>query len=223
VYHSRQYKGPDIDVHDLNATAAGINASAHLLPPFPFDSVGYACTSDSAVLGASTIAHLVSGGAQVSPAAVTNPMTAALRAFSALNARKIAVLTPYTKDITQILVRVFEQHVNVTNIASFNQTSDAIVARIMPSSILAGIHQLAQQSPKPDLIFVSCTQARTVDIIAEAEKAVGIPVVASNSAMAWDMMRLAGLLTPAVQAAIEPLGRLYGAPVEGQGPRHACP
>ena len=135
MYHSRQFKGPSIDVHSLNSTKANISASAQLLPSFPFDAIGFACTSDAAVLGPSAIAGLVAAGASVSHSTVTNPMTAAIRAFHALGAQRIAVLTPYTEDITRLLVSVFDQsNITVTSIATFNQATLPYASRLAKPS-----------------------------------------------------------------------------------------
>ena len=224
LYHTRQYKGPAIDVHSLNSTKKNISAAASLLPQFAFDSIGFACTSDAVVLGASAIAGLVAATVQVQESAVTNPLTAAMRALHALSARRVAVLTPYTADISQMLLSVFERNgLQISAIAIFNQTADAVVARIDKRSVLDAVQRLAQSAERPDAIFVSCTQTRTVELLVEAERLTGLPVVSSNSAMAWDMLRLAGLLTADVQHSLALFGgRLFGTPVAGQGPRHQC-
>ncbi|MDA0801801.1 MAG: Asp/Glu racemase, partial [Proteobacteria bacterium] len=44
-----------------------------------------------------------------------------------------------------------------------------------------------------DAIFISCTSLKCATIIAIAEAKYGIPVISSNSAIAWDMARLARL------------------------------
>jgi maleate isomerase len=48
-----------------------------------------------------------------------------------------------------------------------------------------------------DAIFISCTSLKCATIIAIAESQFGIPVISSNSAIAWDMARLARLAMPA--------------------------
>ncbi|WP_162268455.1 hypothetical protein [Bradyrhizobium manausense] len=44
----------------------------------------------------------------------------------------------------------------------------------------------------PDALFVSCTAVRIVPYIEELEREIGIPVISSSQAMAWDALRLAG-------------------------------
>eukprot|EP00947_MAST-08B_sp_MAST-8B-sp1_P002321 g2321.t1 len=201
------------------------NTSA-LLPLFPFDSIGFACTSDAAVLGPSVIGDLVSHGAMVAPSSVTNPLTAAIAALQALNVSRVALLTPYTLDVTEILAKQFEKHALViTTIATFNQSEDAVVARISPASVLDSVKKLkALDGGQAEAIFVSCTQTRTIDIIARAEQSTGLPVVSSNSALVWHMLKLAGLLQPDTRAELATFGgKLFQAPVTDQGQRHTCP
>jgi maleate isomerase len=224
MYHTRMDKGPEIDVHDLNATRDLIPAAAALLPRFPFDAVGFACTSDAAVLGEAELSELVAKGAEVPSTAVTNPLTAAKRALLALNATRVGMLTPYTEDITSTMADLFEEDgMRISAIRIFNQTDDSTVARITPDSVLAGLEAVAAADPTLDAIFVSCTQTRTVDVIRTAEKRIGKPVVSSNSAMAWDLLRLAGLLTETRRQQLSSFGgRLFSVPVASHPAPRDC-
>ena len=44
-----------------------------------------------------------------------------------------------------------------------------------------------------EAVFASCTNLRATGVIAEAEARLGKPVITSNQALAWHMLRLAGL------------------------------
>ena len=126
-----------------------------LLPAFPYDTVGFACTSDATVLGPDTVAELVAAGADVDAAAVTNPLTAATRALKALNATKVGVLLPYTEEVSGLVVDKFEAyHIPVDDVAIFNETSDAVVARITEDSVVGAIEKIAATGV--DAVFVSC-------------------------------------------------------------------
>lgn len=223
MYVARQHKGPDIDVGSLNETEAEIRNVSALLPDYAYDSVGFACTSDAAVLGPDVVASLVAAGAPVAAEAVTNPLTAAIRAFKALGAKSVGVLLPYTQEVSGLVVDKFvEYDIPVSSVAIFDVTTDEVVSRIDAASVLAAIRKLAASGA--DAVFVSCTNTRTIDVIARAEALTGIPVVSSNSAMAWDMMRLAGMLTEDVKNDRATFGgALFKVPVENQGPRHPCP
>jgi maleate isomerase len=45
---------------------------------------------------------------------------------------------------------------------------------------------------KPDALFISCTALRTAPIVARLEAALGLPVVTSNQALTWNMLRTGG-------------------------------
>ena len=86
---------------------------------------------------------------------------------------------------------------------SFEQSEERIVARIAPDSVLQAILDVGR-SEECDAVFVSCTNLRTIEIIETAETALGKPVLSSNQALAWHMVRLAGL-----DDAPAGLGRLF--------------
>jgi len=44
--------------------------------------------------------------------------------------------------------------------------------------------------PESDAIFISCTNFRTLEIIESLENKLGKPVVTSNSASMWQMLRV---------------------------------
>ena len=54
-------------------------------------------------------------------------------------------------------------------------------------------------------IFISCGALRSIEIIDELEQLAGKAVITSNQAMAWDVMRLAG-----IQDRVSGYGRLLG-------------
>ena len=48
-------------------------------------------------------------------------------------------------------------------------------------------------TPDADTLFISCGALRSIDIIAELEQRLAKPVICSNQAMMWDMLRQAGI------------------------------
>ena len=54
-------------------------------------------------------------------------------------------------------------------------------------------HALAQWHNDADAVFLSCTTIRSVPIIAALERDLGRPVVTSNQAMVWHVLRQAGI------------------------------
>ena len=66
------------------------------------------------------------------------------------------------------------------------------MARIEKASILDAAISLGR-SDEVDGVFISCTSLRAAEIIEQAEEILGKPVTASNHALAWHLLRLAGI------------------------------
>ena len=79
---------------------------------------------------------------------------------------------------------------DVINAATFSEDRDSIVGIISPKSIFNAIETLIVQSDNLDAIFISCTSLKCGSIIALAEEKFGLPILSSNSVLAWDMMKL---------------------------------
>jgi len=86
---------------------------------------------------------------------------------------------------------------------SFNNPVDDEVARITIEATRDAAIELAR-SPEVEGILVSCTSLRTLEIIADVERATGKPMVSSNQAQAWHMLRLGK-----VDDRLPGLGRLF--------------
>ena len=69
---------------------------------------------------------------------------------------------------------------------------DQVVARISETSTLNAIIEIGSSSDC-DAVFVSCTNLRSFRILAQAEETLGKPVLSSNQAIAWHLLRLAGV------------------------------
>ncbi|MEZ5846212.1 MAG: aspartate/glutamate racemase family protein [Geminicoccaceae bacterium] len=164
-----------------------------ILPGSTLDVVAFGCTSATMVLGEDFVFAEI---ARVQPTArSTTPITAALAAFEALGAKRIAVLTPYTRDVN-IVVQAFieERGFTVPVFGSFNEPDDPTVGRIDSESIENAICRLLDRSDA-DAVFVSCTSMRIAARCAAIEARTGIPVTSSNHALAWHCLKLANANT----------------------------
>lgn len=195
------------DTHVSTETLAAMGprltgAAATLLPEGNFDVIGYGCTSASTVLGEAFVVDAVR--AAKPGAEVTTPITAAFRAFKALGMRRVAVLTPYAREVNEVVLRYLQAGgVEVPVFGSFNEPNDRIVGRIDTASVRAAIGRLVE-GHEIDGIFVSCTSVRLVDAISDLEAETGLPVTSSNHALIWDCLRQAG-----INDRLDGLGRLF--------------
>src|ERR1700677_1235610 len=105
-YESRVFNDHDITPETLRAIGAGIAPSVDLiLPSIELDVVAFGCTSATMTLGEDAVfAEIHKARPHV---ACTTPVTAALAAFRALNAKSVGLLTPYAPQINRNLVAYF--------------------------------------------------------------------------------------------------------------------
>ena len=192
IYHARIANSPNISPDSLQAMEPLITATAELiLPGDTLDVLAYACTSASIVLGTSTVAKNLN--AAKPEAKTTNPAFAAFEAFAALGAKRIAVLTPYSKNVNAMVQNSLEDvGFDVPVFGSFNEPHDPTVAAIDSQSLKTGIARITE-GQDVDAIFISCTSVRIVADVAAIETELDIPVTSSNHALAWHCLRLAGV------------------------------
>jgi len=207
LYHSRIPSDPDVTPETLARMEAQIPASTRLLPEgLDFDVIGYGCTSGATIIGAEKVSRAINS---VKPGTITtDPLTAVKAALKSLGTRRIGFLTPYVAEVSQAMRENLEASgLEIAAFGSYEQSEEQLVARIAPESVLRSILKVGG-SADCDAIFASCTNLRTLKVLEAAEAALGKPVIASNQALAWHMLRLAGINdTPAG------LGRLFQAPL----------
>lgn len=203
LYGSRLHNSPHITPETLKEMEGLIVPATELLPPMvDLSVVAFACTSGAMVIGEGRVAELIHS---VRPkTAVTDPVTAAIAALRASGVKRVGLLTPYTADINMRLrSALIARGLEIPVMGSFNEADDDIVARITPEAILDAVVKLGQ-SDACDGVFVSCTSLRVAGIVEAAEAQIGKPVTSSNHALAWHMLRLAG-----INDEIPGFGRLY--------------
>ena len=194
-----EHKGIAIVAADILALALlkatdgpqDLPAAAALLPQeADFDAVAYGCTSGTTLIGVDRVRALVQGA--VKTRHVAQPLSATLAAFAALEVASIGLVSPYIDTVSGPMRQTFEAAgYAVPAMVSFGEEVEANVARIDPASIHAAALEVGS-NPEVQVVFLSCTNLRTLDIIADLEQRLGKPVVSSNQALAWHMARLSG-------------------------------
>ena len=202
-YHSRIPNSLEVTSETLTDMEQRLPAAAALLPrELDFDVIGYGCTSAATLIGPDRVTAAIQS--EHPGVSCTNPITAAIAALHALDAHRVAVVTPYTAEVTAPIARSFaDAGLSVTALGSFLEPNDFTVARISPQSIADGVRTVAR-SADCDAVFVSCTSLRLLASVKDLESEVGVPVLSSNMALFWHLLRLAG-----VADEIEELGRLF--------------
>ncbi|MBC8259418.1 MAG: aspartate/glutamate racemase family protein [SAR324 cluster bacterium] len=191
-YHARIPNEMEITKDSLAKMESELSPAAALLPAaFNFKAIGYGCTSGATIIGEENVAKAIQ---LVHPdTLISNPLTACKAAFQALGLKRIAFLTPYDPAITSAMRdNLLENGFEIPVTGSFFESDDFKVGRISPDSILEAIEKIGTRDDC-DGVFVSCTNLRVAEIIETAEERLGKAVTSSNHALAWHLLRLAGI------------------------------
>ncbi|MEM9432068.1 MAG: aspartate/glutamate racemase family protein [Pseudomonadota bacterium] len=191
LHITRIPSGAALNPETIRDMEAALPAAAALMPEaVRFDAVGYGCTSGSTLIGAHRVRALVQAGCRTE--AVTDPLTAAFAAFSSLNCTRVGIVSPYIASVSEALRRAFEAHgFEVPRVVSFGEEIEANVARIAPTSIRSAAESLVGGSAL-DGVFLSCTNLRTLGVLDDLQRALGLPVLSSNLALAWHLAEHSG-------------------------------
>ncbi len=192
LHVTRLPSGAELTPDSIADMERALPDAARLLPAVqPLDVVGYACTSGTTLIGADRVRKLVMGATRTGT--VTDPLTAALAQCRSLGLARVGIVSPYVASVAEPIRAAFKAAgVTVPDTLSFGEQVEAKVARISPQSIAGAARALAQRS-KLDAVFLSCTNLRTLDILAPLTQELGLPVLSSNQCLAAHMGALANV------------------------------
>ncbi|MER5916271.1 aspartate/glutamate racemase family protein [Streptomyces sp. NPDC001982] len=169
------------------------------------EAVTYACTSGSFIGGVAGERAMCEAVRDVVPVPATTTSGALLDALAEFGARRVAVITPYTKSLTDALEDYLAQAgVAVTGREYLGLTRE--IWRVPYQAVLdmarGGVAAGA------DALFISCTNLPTYDVIPQLEAELRMPVLSANQVTIWAALRSIGI--PAVgsyQALLDPAAR----------------
>ena len=171
---------------------SALSGDASLFPRgLVFDVVGYGCTSGTAQIGAGAIAARVRVG---TPARhVSEPVSALIAACEHLDLDRIAIVSPYVASVSDQLRDVLRAAtIETPHFISFDEANEEAVTQIDDASIIAATKSV-MDGADVQAVFLSCTNLRTLDVIAPLQAELGVPVLSSNLVLAWHMLRLSGV------------------------------
>ena len=188
---SRVPSSVEVTLDSLAEMEGALTGAAALFPVgHRFDVVGYGCTSGTATIGVDVIAARVQAGAAADQ--VSEPVSALIAACRALGLARIAILSPYVASVSDRLRHVLHgAGIDTPHFDSFDEANEAAVTQIDAASIRAAALSV-MDGAQVDGLFLSCTNLRTLDVIAPLQDQLGVPVLSSNLVLAWDMLRLSG-------------------------------
>lgn len=130
--------------------------------------------------------------AEGNPAPVVSSAGALIDTLNLLGARSVAIVAPYLPSLTERVCDYIEaEGVVVADARSLSVADNSAVGRLDPQRLLA----IADQLPRDvDAIVLSaCVQMPSLQVIEVAEARLGLPVISSATATAFQTLRQLGL------------------------------
>jgi maleate isomerase len=183
------------------ATSSDIEQAAKTFKAIKPAVVAYACTAASICRGIGGDADISSRISDIVGVPATTTGTAVVAGLRALGVARVAVLTPYIEAVTRALV-------------DFLSASGLTVVRHQAVGLRLGfadvppwdVYRHAREAfvPEAEALFISCTNFRSLEVVAALEGDRGRPALSANQCTMWHALRLAGIHEP-----VPNLGRLF--------------
>jgi maleate isomerase len=200
TFHSSRMRMKTVKKEELAAMDAESDRCALELSDARVDVLGYACLVAIMSMGKSY--HLTSQerlhGRTVengSPAPVVTSAGALVDALRVVGAKRIAVVAPYMKPLTQLVIEYIEHEgVKVTDFRALEIPDNIEVGRHDPAK-LPGIVAGMDVSDVDAIVLSACVQMPSLPSIAEVEARTGKPVITAAVATTYAMLRALELRT----------------------------
>jgi len=152
--------------------------------------IAFCCTSGSFIKGRNYNDKIINNIEKKLGITTITTSSAVIEAFKILNLKKISMVTPYNDEIAEKEVYFFEKAIN--NFKVLKVINLGIIEALPKGNVSPTItYNLAREvnSSESQAIFISCTNLRTIEIIDRLEKDLNKPVVTSNQATVWAILK----------------------------------
>ena len=125
-------------------------------------------------------------------APVVTSAGALVRAFDTLDAKRVAVITPYLQNLTDTVVDYFEgEGIDVVDSISLECPDNLEVAELDPTNLLGHMESL-DHADADAVVLSSCVQMPSLSSIQAAEDRLGKPVLSASVATTYDILTSLG-------------------------------
>lgn len=177
---------------------------AEYLKDFSPDAVVMNCTGASVAHGAQGDALMAQRLRERLGLPATNTMVAIKEALNALRADRLLHVCPFADEFSRVERESLEASgYTVARTVSLGFTDAKEAAQMTPERIASIVRE--QIDGDIGAVLLSCANVRAFEATHELEASLGMPVVTSNQATLWAVLRLAGW-----KGRIERAGRLFG-------------
>jgi len=186
--HVARMRLKEVTLSKLMAMEKEIEPAALMLADAKVNIIGFGCTSGSLFRGLGHDQEIVTRIEKITDIPAIATAGAVVDALKTLNPSRISVATPYTEEINSLERRFLEEN--------------GFVIQRMNGLGIKDNQKIGEQNPRTaydlvkevdtaqsDGVFVSCTNLKTIEVIDRLEEELKKPIISSNTATLWAMLR----------------------------------
>ena len=171
--------------------------AAQLLASASVDLLCYGCTVETILQGIQYDKTLTDELTSATGIPAITMAGAVIEALKELRARRIAIVTPYIEELNRLekafmesigFEVVYEKGLGISDTAKIGELPLSTVYRLGREALKA--------APEADVLFLSCGNMRTIEVLSVLERDTGKPAISSNQALVWASLRAAGVNEP---------------------------
>lgn len=190
--HTTRLPLAEVTPKSLDKMVKNIKNAAHLLVDASVDGICLACTSASFIGSRDRMSNIKKDIEHTTGVSFITTSECVVSAIKTLRGQRSALVTPYIPELNSFEVKFLEDAVKglkVVGEKGFNLTSNLKIGKLPSDRILHASRTLVS-NVHPDVLFLSCTNMPSIELIQPLEDELGIPVISSNSASLFGLLRL---------------------------------
>jgi len=186
--HSSRMRLREVTVKALTAMEKDAVDAARELSDAEVSAVTYGCTSGSLFRGVGHDRRIEAKLEKIVKAPCVATSGAVVDSLRAMRVQKVVVATPYCKEVNDLEEKFLTaNNFEVVDIRGLSLVDNIEIGKQKPDVAYNLAKQLRYH--EADGIFISCTNFPTIEVIERLERETGKPVVASNTATLWGIIR----------------------------------
>jgi maleate isomerase len=197
TFHSARAAMKNVNTHELLAMVDKAADCARSVSDADVDVIAYACLV--AVMAQGPGAHRESedviakaAAENGHPAAVVSSAGALIRSLAALEARRVAIVTPYVPALTKLVSDYIEgEGISVLDAVALGVDDNLAVGRLDPASLPALARNLSREGADA-IVLSACVQMPSLAAVQSVENELGLPVVSAATATAYETLLALG-------------------------------
>jgi maleate isomerase len=211
TWHSARVRMKHVTPEELDAMVRASDVAALELADAPVEAIAYACLVAVMCRGAGAHRDVESRLAAALDEAPRQPPVvssagALISGLHALGARRVAMITPYMRPLTdEVAAYVRSEGIEVSEAVALEVADNVAVGRLDPAALVPEARRVA--AGEVDAIVLSaCVQMPSLPVVQLVEDELGVPVLTAATATAREL-----LLTLGLEPVVPGAGRLLAA------------